>query len=445
MTPFTWFQAIIPAILLFICAFLGYKFFRSWLAPGSFFGLYWSSILILALTIAPDYYFWPGASWLILCYGLVLLLGNIISWSVGVNLLQQFNFRTSSLFFFLGNGKLLMSIFFFISLSTIPPILYSLSYDMRLLLSPSALAYASHDFSVNRYLLGYDIPLTIKIANSFLYLGALLGGVWLATARSWSEKIWAYVLLLPALLQAIILTSRNTLLYPIIFMFSSYLATKVINREHSNILTWSRIKWTVVIFCLLSVFYLGLQVLRDDFTTMNLEVSLRKFRSATIGSPAAFSQWLELHWNITDPAYGAYSFAGIFDQLQIQERVEGLYDDNRYLGVYGDQAESTNIHTMFRGLIEDFTVPMSILLMFILGLILGFVYLGLSIGNAICLPLLALFYSYTLWGMIASLLNYNSLILTWIFFHLLFLFPRWSFLKKLKVKPSKELLSPYQP
>ena len=416
MTAEYWLLSLVPALLLFLLAWGARRLFASWLAPSAFFALYWGVGLLAPLVLAPDYYFWPGAAWLILFSAWVFHVGTVTGWAFGSHsgkaLVHSVRLRS---FQFLW-GKQVLIIVTGIGLLTIPIILVSREYSVTALMHPELVACIARDFSVARYSEGYDPPLIARILLSFLYAGGFLGGAWWAVNNSNRTRIWALLPFLPLALIALISTSRNYIFFPLVFLIGTYLATSVLKQKRLHIITWRRIYWGGLSIVMLVFIFVGLQILRDDVNRIDNEGLLRKARSTAMGSPAAFSQWLEREWDYSEPTLGAYSLAGFFDWPGIANRLQGLYSENVHLGKDQAKGEITNVYTAFRGLIQDFTLPGSIVVLFVFGAITGFAHHRSVSGRSSFLPLLSICYVIILWGYFVSVLNYNSIVMSWLIF-----------------------------
>jgi oligosaccharide repeat unit polymerase len=167
--------------------------------------------------------------------------------------------------------------------------------------------------------------------------------------------------------------------------------------------------------------FIVLQILRDGVAIDDISTAVNKTLVALLGSPAIFSNWLENQdiWKL-EPKGGIYTLAGIIQILGFTERLAGLYDTSIELNM-GDDILKSNVYTAFRGLIEDFTLLGVLSLLLIIGVTVGLAYRLVAKGIPYGLPMLALFYAFTLWSGVVSILNYNSLFFAWLLFFLCFL------------------------
>jgi len=127
------------------------------------------------------------------------------------------------------------------------------------------------------------------------------------------------------------------------------------------------------------------------------------------GHLAALSQWMDnTDLNEIQPAFGQFTFAGLYELLHPGTRVSGVIGD--YVVI---PTGSTNVYTYFRGLIEDVTLPGSLFVISILAFCGGFAYSRVLQSRACWVGILAAWYACIVFG-ITSLFNYNSMILAFV-------------------------------
>jgi hypothetical protein len=90
--------------------------------------------------------------------------------------------------------------------------------------------------------------------------------------------------------------------------------------------------------------------------------------------------------------------------LGLATRIGGLFETTYFLSF----GESSNIYTVFRPLIEDFTVAGALTFLMLLGILGGVGFRGVTKGGWWAMPCLLVFYAVTLWSPITWLLIYNS-------------------------------------
>jgi hypothetical protein len=137
---------------------------------------------------------------------------------------------------------------------------------------------------------------------------------------------------------------------------------------------------------------------------------IAKARVATLSSPMSFSHWLRDDWLSVEPAWGARTLGGVYDQLGLAERQPGIWSDDLEFQV------GTNIYGAFRQVVEDVTLPGTIVLFAVLGMVCGLAYRRVLEGAVGWLPALAVFYALVLGSYFSNWMAYNSCLFGWVLF-----------------------------
>jgi oligosaccharide repeat unit polymerase len=242
------------------------------------------------------------------------------------------------------------------------------------------------------------------------YPAALLAGVAFALARNRAQKWLAILPLVPAALIGTIFASRGGLLISVICWFASLFAVRY--RQSGGAYLLFQRKRLVSLFVLMLgglVFFLLIDAIRgfqgDDFGLSTDEPRLSKY---FLGAVPAFSSWVHTA-NEQEVTLGAYTFAGVFDLLGIKQRQIGVYEE--YVTLAG--GESTNLYTLFRGLIQDFTLPGASLFGVLLGIVAGAAARSRSTNHLRSVLVLAGYYAFIFFSPVISIFTYNGLILAW--------------------------------
>jgi oligosaccharide repeat unit polymerase len=169
----------------------------------------------------------------------------------------------------------------------------------------------------------------------------------------------------------------------------------------------------------LTAIFAGIDTVRDTswVHSLMLDVQAQKLENYVLGPPAAFADWYA-HANEEEPEWGARTFAGEFDLLQIRKRISGRYlETSNVVGT-----ESTNVYTLFRGLIEDFTPIGAIVAALLAGVIAQVLYARRHNLSPAAALVLAAFYGTVLYSPIVSFFSYNGVLLAWIVAYSVFLY-----------------------
>jgi oligosaccharide repeat unit polymerase len=418
-----WGAALMAGMLLALVA--GYARSRggSWLEPGAFFALAWSFYLLLPLMFAPDYTVWPSGVWWILASALSICCG---SWWVGGNRSKTRSrvhngaitttdpCSESDPF---GRGlklALLVSVVCGLSYSLIA--LARMGFSSATLFSLEGIAVIARAFSVDRYSEDYIPPGRMtQIWLIGVYAAPIFGGILFAMRRS-KRDFWLSMLSFsPALFVFTLQTTRAAIATGLILWVSACFAVRVLlERGQCRIFTKKLISaFLGIVLVMVALFTVG-QVMRGgdapEASALGDVLVSPVARASMLGHISVFSQWFhESRFTSVIPAFGAYSVAGVFDQLGMHTRPAGLYADPYEVEPGG----FTNVYTIFRGLIEDFTLPGSLVFLFLVGTCAGWAYDRVRAGNLQYAPFLVAFYAFT-GSHGVSIFNYNSVLLAWL-------------------------------
>jgi oligosaccharide repeat unit polymerase len=390
-----WALALVIELLLVGQAWFGTVRFRSWLAPGAFWATMWAAFVAMSLIFAPDYKIWPGVVWFFLMNGM-LLMGAALSGGSAKRPARHLRRRQPSIRA-LRWGILICAV---LGMLGVEILLRSAGEGLLSLANPEAVALTGLVFSTLRYgVLRYREPSSYITLTVLIYLGGSLSGVLFGLSRRRLDRLISWVILVPALLIGISLTTRAPILLVGINWVSAYLATGIWNSERGwrlrlGLGTATRVS---VIAAGLVVVYVGLAALRGGATLRvrarangEVQFGLSNAKAAYIGSMAAFSGWFGRSWDtVPTPTLGERTFASAYQWLY-PNKPFGRFDEEQ---VSPDpDAPTTNVCTIYRVLGEDFTLPGSALLILLLGIFGGWAYESVRQGAFHHIPYLAVYY-----------------------------------------------------
>jgi len=402
--------------MLGMLAFISRLMQRSWLAPGPFFSLYWLVFTIIPLIAAPEYPVSPGGIYWIVLSSLAVCVGGLLGAGVQLPSFKSKYHEYAPLVFWVDKDRpfpwlnKLIILSFILGMMVPISILFSAGYLNASLFSLESIQSIARQFSIMRYAEGYAPPLFSRLLTVWIYIGALLGGILYIVAKTRKQYLICLLPFVPALLMTVILTTKASILFAILLFVSSAISVKVYSekgRSNLSFLFKPALYGALVLFPLIFI----VSIFRAGDSHRTLVQVWEHIKPSFFAYIAVFSEWFETNWaQDIEPQMGVYSMAGLFDMLGIQSRAQGLYSDISTL----DMIDS-NVYTMFRGLIQDFTLLGSLFVLFAFGLMAGLAYRRLTHGSRISIAFLSCFYVVTLWGFVVSALNYNSILFALIF------------------------------
>jgi len=404
-------------ILLISLLFVFYTFIvrlegKTWLAPSSFFTLIWAVTIIVAVLFAPNFYFSIKAILFVLSALLMFFIGSFV-----LNVIAPSNISNN----YINNTCAELNLPFLkkfiivgVISSLIAVVLLLKIYNVNLLSGFSLDVYidTASKMSIDRYA-GLSLPKPIMIFLSLGYAGCLCGGSVFAFSKKKTDKFLALSSIFSILLFTIIYTARAVFLFSLMLFISSYLSTKLYLFKY-NFKLFSLKKIMIIIFLAFFLFLMFLTTQISRYGIKNFEFNeilkvLDHLKVWFFGNISGFSRWFDnVDLNNTDFNGGKYLFAGIFDFLGISSRNIGLFTEYYCIN---DQNEFTNIFGIFRVLIEDFTIFGIYPLLFLAGILSNIIYKSVLNGKILFIPLLVMFYAFTLWSFITNIFAYNTTII----------------------------------
>lgn len=264
---------------------------------------------------------------------------------------------------------------------------------------------------------GEGVSMLQVIGSSFLFVNAFI----FSFSDSLNRKVLisSLITLILIVMIAILTSSKASLLMSLTFYLSGYIIKGILGNkvilisEKTNIIR----KLLLIIFVVVS-FSVILQLIRYGGDSSMLDIALEKIIIYAFGQFSSYSVWFdESNVNLLSgiPGYGI--FTGIFAKIFGFERISGFYDSFTYIS--GDSY--TNVFTLSRFLISDFTFIGACIFLFWVGILYEFVSIA-KIPIGVKVFFLSLLSIEIIFGFSTSILSYNnvlfSLTLIMIFFQL---------------------------
>jgi len=415
MLPSVWIMSAIPCALLLAIALLGKRQLGSWLGPSTFLAMYWAVALFIPLSLAPEFDFWPGASWFILLMVAVFHAGVVIGARQNPFIIRisKAGVRRT---YHLVMGKWLLLLAAVAGIGAALALALGAGFSPSALLSLNKWNQVGMHYARSRYIAGQPAPLTVNILSTFLYMGAGLGGVWVATHRRRRAQVWGTLPLVLGLVQAFLTNSRAGLMWQLTLFVGSYAASLVLTGQDRTFLSLKRIVQVITGILLFIVVFVVIQAIRDSGTLVGASLPLTKLQIYALSPPFAFSHWLRDAGSKVQPQGGGYTFGWLGYFLGIRGE-PGLGWEGTSIRL-GGRTWSPNIYTAFRLLVEDFAPGGALVAFAIFGVVIGTAYHEVHKGKSGWLPLLALFYAVTLGSYLSNWMTYTTPFLGWVLFAL---------------------------
>lgn len=361
--------------------------FRNSFAPSVFTGIFWALYLLPSLALVDRLE--PAGIWALVTLIVSIQAGAFVAEhvtpvaKVGA---ENFKLNRHILFF---TVFALLAIVYLVQLTVREN---SLDYSFL------GLAQVGAIWTLNRYSRIYE-PWIYRLLIIWFHPACLFAGIIFASQK---KKLLPLLALLPPLLCTFITGARSAFLIGLTCWLGGYLA--VLNlRGASRIITARRVLWTGTLAASLFSTFFFVDYIRGSHS-QNADVAglidKKHLYDYVFGSPAAFSKWFESDDHAVTG--GAMTFPTVFEAVGARPRYLGLYDKE----VVVISGYFTNVYTLFRGLIQDFTLSGAIIICLLFGFWSGSAYRRRSIW-------LSIFYATLLYSPIVCLFIYNGTILAW--------------------------------
>ena len=256
-------------------------------------------------------------------------------------------------------------------------------------------------------------PWSVRLLVTWLHPAALLGGILFACSSKRLDRLIGAATLLPAFIYGILTGARAAILLGLTCWIGGYVSALCV-RNKGELRLFTAKRFTSLLLaatCILGMFG-AIDGVRDSkwYQAFVLDFHESKISAYMFGSPAAFADWYA-RGEVSGTELGARTFAGEFDLLHIKTRTIGTYSE--LSNVVGG-AEESNVYTVFRGLIEDFTSYGSMLVAACIGVVASWVYVTRSGNVRSALFGLSAFYAATLFSPLISLFSFNGASLAWV-------------------------------
>jgi len=390
----------------------GYSRLRcgGWFAPAAFVGLVWSFFTGASLLVV-DYPVPGRGLWMLVLLIIAIQLGGLVAHEIrplspalspaGENTLESWIAPCR-------RYGLLCTV---VASAGCMYFLFSSLEDFGLPLTWIGVLEVGAKWTLLRYADAVE-PWSVRVLITWFHPAALLGGVLFVCSRKLRDHWIGVTTLLPAVLYGVLTGARAAILLGLTCWIGGYVAAQCV-RNPGPLILFSARRITLLLLAAVSMvgMFGSIDAIRDAKWTQALTFELhgQRLSNYMFGSPAAFADWYA-HAGTTELQWGARTFAGEFEMLRLKTRTVGAYSD--MTNVVG--TESTNVYTLFRGLIEDFGAMGAVLIVAGIGAVVEMSFAARLKNARSSLFCLSAFYAFFLFSPLVSLFSFNGATLAWI-------------------------------
>lgn len=352
-----WMLCLLPVLAIGMTALSMRIAQGSWFAPGAAWAGFWFFASLIPLITAPELKVSPSAVWVIFSFTAVIAVAS----HIGLLRKSSSGATGPRADFPRPNKQAAIPVFALISAASLVLAVHASTVLLREADLPGAglsdfgtLQSASRQLSDQRYT-GSQEPLTVRACMILVYFASLASGHMLALKRTRYVAALSLLPVIGALQFAILTTAKASLMFTLVFWLSAWIATHL--AKWGTPPTRFRFR-TVLALGAAAALVIGIFVLTMSLRYGSEDVEDRAFvisklKSYFVAHLSVFSSW----WDYTNEhgytvQLGRASFFGIADHLGLAVRKAGGFD---FITVEGYTADS-NVFSVYRGLIEDFSL-----------------------------------------------------------------------------------------
>jgi oligosaccharide repeat unit polymerase len=383
----------------------------SWFAPAAFVGMVWSFFTGASLAIV-DYSLPARGWWMLVVLIVAVQLGALIAYELHPRSNSAIRSDPShSIDSLVAPCRWYGAICTIIALFGCVYFLFISLEEFGLPFTPLGVLEVGAHWTLLRY---DDVvePWSVRLLVMWFHPAALLGGILFASGRKTRNRLIAVSTLLPAVVYGVLTGTRAAILLGLTCWIGGYIASQYVrSREKLALFTGKRLALLLLTAACMVGMFVSIDAIRATTWSQSLVLDIheQKLSNYMLAPPAAFAEWYA-HSDVSSAEWGAQTFAGEFGLLHLKTRIIGTYlEKTNLLGT-----ESTNVYTIFRGLIEDFTAFGAALLGACIGGLAGRIYAAGFRNEHRALLWLSAFYAVFLFSPIGSLFSFNGIALAWL-------------------------------
>lgn len=268
-----------------------------------------------------------------------------------------------------------------------------------------------------RYSTGSVSNIYISITLPFVYLLPMLGAYNTSIKINIKSIILSAISLIPTLAILVLLNTKAVFIGSFVFYLTTFIVGYYYNHKEYIPITKKLVGFSIVIilgFVLIMLVAFGL---RAGFSSTFFTSIKERFVLYAFAGVPALDKWLDTVYINNFNLIGKYTFLGIYSLLGIASKNAGVYQDFIVAGIL-----NTNVYTVFRGLIEDFSVVGCMLIFVLVGILARLFEVLIKKNKLYAVGLYMTLFAFFIYGIIISIFTYNSYILAIVMFTIIIYF-----------------------
>lgn len=401
----------ITLVIVFFMLVMARYVSKNWINPSFILIIYWSFFIIAPFYAFRGDYDWKyiGLYWIIIAC-IFFLIGYLLGRDISNKKKQKISniFETDSTKKLSKVSWIFIVILILIGMyrTVIEVSINGFSFSMffnldTLIMMNTSMAYDRYIGGGNSY------NMIMQVINVFIYTAPLCGGYAYNYSEKKIHKILSVATFLPIIMSLLLTNGKVGLVANSFLWATGYLISYTEKYRKAPSINIRKVVIVLIVsFGVIGLLYISMLLRIGDLSSQTREIVNKKFSIYAFGHMQAFDLWFSNYGLSNEYTYGEYTFLGIFSSLGIAIRKQGVYD---FIG-----GASSNIFTVFRGIIQDYGIMGGLLFMIILGLIGGHSFhnvLNINKSSVANKVILAATYFFIFHSMFSSAWTYTSYIL----------------------------------
>lgn len=276
----------------------------------------------------------------------------------------------------------------------------------------SDLLHSANKISVIRYNGEQDMPKIGLVLMAFLYSAGFFSGIYNVVSKGLWNKIISLIPFAVIFVYTMTNGVKTGFLFLLVFWVSGYAAAYVYEKK-GELKKFGKLMVRAVIIIFMILLLIPFTQIFRGGKSNNKVTAVSAGTLSYFCSFNAFTIWYHSYRNNELTGY-KYTLSGVHNFFYGGREV-GLYGEkNTEVGKYKNIPVKTNVYTMARGLLEDLTLFGAMAVLFVIGIVMQIIYDRTKRKKAWAMCVMALFYSIVLWSFTVNIINYNTIILSWI-------------------------------
>lgn len=424
-------------------AYLVRKTVGSWLFPACIYSLFWFGYTFFPLLILFEVPCNPFSIAFILLTTIVFSFSSLsFNWKFALTRNElKLNLKPTIYYNLFLKLVFYISVLLAITFLIINSLIQGISiYNLIFNLFESAAQY-----TIMRYAEEIKVNVYSQLSYVLSYFALTIGGLLFSYAKSKKER-WIILIaaFFPSLFLVVTQSAKGSLFLSIVLFWAGTLVNRIFRNERSLFRKGS-LKFIIITFIIIipviAISFLSRGISDPADSDFIIDKLRSSFASYSFGHIYAFSDWFSfyigkpsiLNYTNEETTYGFYTFMAIFKTLGSSKTIPlGVFDD------YYSYKElvTTNIFSMYRGLVQDFGIIGTFIFMYLQGVLLHLAFYIMLIVKkptftiAVFIFMLGYFYH----SFLISLLNSNSIYISFILLYLILLCNKYIYIFTLRNK-----------